>query len=761
MNGQRCAGLRLNCVCSENPVVQLLFLCIVFLSLTGLLNGCVGLVTAQPSSSSQTGSFQLSSTSISFGSVSVGKQATQSVTVTNSGKVALNITQAAVSNTQFSISGLTMPLALAVGQSSAFTVGVTPSSPGSISGTLMVTGNSGSSPVIANLSATAVAAQPQLSVGQTSINFGTVTVGSDGTASLVLSNNGSANLTISAVTASGAGFSVGGIATPKTISTGQSAQATVTFSPTAASNATGSITISSNDPTNPTLNVALSGTGSAAPVGQLSANPASLSFGSMVAGTSVQKQVVLSNSGNAAVKVSSIAVSGGAYNISGVSAPLTINPSSSVTLTVTFAPTAAGTDSGSISIASNASDSSLAVGLSGTGVAASPALTANPASLSFGSLNAGSSSSKTVTLTNSGNVSVTLSGVSVSATNFSTSGISTPLTLTAGQSTTLDVSFSPASSENVTGNITVSTSQGATAVIPISGSGVQPALTITPGTATFGNVTVGDSTSQTLQFSNSGTGTLTITQASVSGSGFSMSPLSLPISLPAGQSSSFNVEFAPQAAGAVNGTLTVASNAPGSPSVVSLSGTGVAATLTLTFSTSNLAFGNVNTGSSSALPVTVTNSGNSNVQITQISESGAGFTLSGASTPVTLTPQHSLTFNVTFEPTAAGSDSGTVTVTSNASGSPKTIVLSGAGVAPSHSVALSWTGSTSTVSGYNVYRSTTSGSSYTKINSALVTNVNYTDSTVQDGTTYYYVTTSVDSSGNESAYSNQATAVVP
>jgi fibronectin type 3 domain-containing protein len=76
-------------------------------------------------------------------------------------------------------------------------------------------------------------------------------------------------------------------------------------------------------------------------------------------------------------------------------------------------------------------------------------------------------------------------------------------------------------------------------------------------------------------------------------------------------------------------------------------------------------------------------------------------------------------------------------------------------------VTLNWTASTSTVSGYNVYRSTTNGSGYAKINSSLVSAVTYSDSTVQDGNTYYYVTTAVDSSGTESAYSNQATAVIP
>ena len=78
-----------------------------------------------------------------------------------------------------------------------------------------------------------------------------------------------------------------------------------------------------------------------------------------------------------------------------------------------------------------------------------------------------------------------------------------------------------------------------------------------------------------------------------------------------------------------------------------------------------------------------------------------------------------------------------------------------------HSVALSWNASTSTVSGYNVYRGTLSGGSYLRINSSLVAGLSYTDSTVQNTTTYYYVTTAVDNTGVESVYSNQAPAVIP
>jgi fibronectin type 3 domain-containing protein len=82
-------------------------------------------------------------------------------------------------------------------------------------------------------------------------------------------------------------------------------------------------------------------------------------------------------------------------------------------------------------------------------------------------------------------------------------------------------------------------------------------------------------------------------------------------------------------------------------------------------------------------------------------------------------------------------------------------------VQQAHSVALSWIASTSTVAGYNVYRSTVSGTQYAKVNSSLVGSLAYTDVTVFGGTLYYYVTTAVDAGGNESAHSNEVSANVP
>jgi fibronectin type 3 domain-containing protein len=78
-----------------------------------------------------------------------------------------------------------------------------------------------------------------------------------------------------------------------------------------------------------------------------------------------------------------------------------------------------------------------------------------------------------------------------------------------------------------------------------------------------------------------------------------------------------------------------------------------------------------------------------------------------------------------------------------------------------HSAALSWTASTSAVSDYNVYRGTVNGGPYTLINLSPITGLAYTDTTVQSGVTYYYVTTAVDSNGVQSVNSNQVTAIIP
>ncbi len=100
-----------------------------------------------------------------------------------------------------------------------------------------------------------------------------------------------------------------------------------------------------------------------------------------------------------------------------------------------------------------------------------------------------------------------------------------------------------------------------------------------------------------------------------------------------------------------------------------------------------------------------------------------------------------------------------ITVTGNGGGVQQNVTVT---LTVTAQVALSWTASSSPgIAGYNAYRSTTSGGPYTKLNSSLISTTSYMDLAVQDGYTYYYVTTAVNSQGQESAYSNQAVATVP
>ncbi|OLC92785.1 MAG: hypothetical protein AUH86_18395 [Acidobacteria bacterium 13_1_40CM_4_58_4] len=328
----------------------------------------------------------------------------------------------------------------------------------------------------------------------------------------------------------------------------------------------------------------------------------------------------------------------------------------------------------------------------------------------------------------------------------------TPATTTADSGSTFRVM--------VTNTAGTATSSAATLTVNPAPA---PAIQVNPTSINFGNNdVVGTTTSQPLIITNTGTATLSIAQISVSASVFSVSGFSLPLSVNAGQQKTITVAFVPTVVGPVSGTISIVSNSPTSPTPVNLSGSGIAAIYTLGINPTSLSFGSITTGTSSApQTVTITNTGNANVTISSITLS-AEYSMTGGSAPVTLSPLQSLTLSVVFNPTVAGTANGTISIASNATGSPAAVTLFGTGVTPvQHSVALTWNASTSTVSGYNVYRSTVSGSGYVKLNSSLVSVLTYTDSNVQTGTTYYYVTSAVDSGGNESIYSNQVSAAIP
>jgi Protein of unknown function (DUF1573)/Abnormal spindle-like microcephaly-assoc'd, ASPM-SPD-2-Hydin len=307
-------------------------------------------------------------------------------------------------------------------------------------------------------------------------------------------------------------------------------------------------------------------------------------------------------------------------------------------------------------------------------------LSLGAASLDFGNVTAGTSKTMTMTVSNTGTASVTVSSASISSKYFSLTAPSLPVAVLAGQSTPVSLVFSPnaAGTFNATVSITSNASNSAVSV-SLTGAGVASGqLAVNPTSESFGNVTVGTQSSQTITLTNNSGSTVNISQAAVTGTGFTLSGITIPLALNASQSTSFTVTFSPQATGSASGNVTITSNAPNPTLSMALSGTG-AGVGALGSSPTSLNFGTVTVGSNLGLSETVTNTGGSTVTISQVAVSGPGFTLSGISTPATLTAGQSANFTVTFTPASAASASGNVTVTSNGSNPTLTIALAGTG----------------------------------------------------------------------------------
>lgn len=410
--------------------------------------------------------------------------------------------------------------------------------------------------------------------------------------------------------------------------------------------------------------------------GVLTPSPSSLSFGNVQSGTSQTKNETITNTGDSALTISQIVVTGAGFSITGITAPLTLAAGDSASFTVKFAPTVDGAVTGNIAFTTDTGTVNLP--LSGDGVEAGD-VTASPTSINFGSVVIGSATSQTVTLKNTGGLNVQITAAAVTGSGFSKSGLTLPLTLTPNQSSTFSVSFAPTISGTANGNVALTISGEPELDIPLAGLGLTPAtLTANPTSLTFTNIVAGQSSTKTETITNTGGTSAQITGVAATGTGFSVSGITLPVTLGAGQNVTFNVKFAPQSAGTFTGNVAVTSNAQNSTLNIPVSGTAVAAG-NLTASPTSINFGNVILGDATSQIVTLKNTGGSNVTVTAGSISGTGFSFSGLTTPLTLTPNQSSTFSVTFDPTSAGAVSGTMSLTVTGSANIG-IPLSGTGM---------------------------------------------------------------------------------
>ena len=213
------------------------------------------------------------------------------------------------------------------------------------------------------------------------------------------------------------------------------------------------------------------------PVTGVQANPSALNFGSVATGaTSAAQTVTVSNPTGSAASVSSIAATGDFSQTNTCGSAIAAN--GSCTVSVKFAPTATGSRSGTLTV--NAGGVTNTVSLSGTGTAPGPVLNAAPAGLSFAATVVGSSAAaQSVTVTNSGTSSATVSGVSATGDFSQTNNCSA---VAVGASCTVTVGFKPTVGGARTGTLTLtSNANNSPTTVALTGSGIDSSTNIAAG----------------------------------------------------------------------------------------------------------------------------------------------------------------------------------------------------------------------------------------------------------------------------------------
>jgi len=592
------------------------------------------------------------------------------------------------------------------GRSCYVQVNFTPTATGARTATLSFKNGAGTQ--TATLTGTGVAATYALTLDPPTMTFQAQQKGVQGPVQYPwLINTGTAAITVSKITSSNTDYVVSGcVGTP--IQPNTSCQLYVYFTPTVTTADNATFTITSNAAGSP-QNITVTGSG-ASTLAAMQVSPAGYAFSSQVVSTasSTQSVQVINNSG-ATVTGIAIATSGAnasEFTISSNNCTTTLAASSQCSFNVAFKPAATGERTAAVTITDSAGTQS--VTLAGFGVAASSSVLLLQSVLQFPSETVGfSSQNQSATFENTGNSPITISSVALGGANpgdFSVN--SCPTTLNASSSCSISVGFTPTKTgaRSATVTITYSGAAGSPAAITLTGTGVAStqALEIGPAAIAFPPQVIATQSSVNpyAVLTNTGTSPVTIDSFVLGGTDkgdFTLSngcpnPGALQQG-PLNNTCQVYVYFTPLAAGSRTATLTVTDSAPGSPTVINLSGTGVAETKLVTVTPTTLVFGPQVTGTTSAQQnITVTNTGNYTVTFTNVTIT-TNYALANNCTGQ-LGPGSSCTIGVTFTPTGLTGTktiAGTVTITDNATGSPQKVALSGTGITTSSDVLLSQT----------------------------------------------------------------------
>jgi hypothetical protein len=409
--------------------------------------------------------------------------------------------------------------------------------------------------------------------------------------------------------------------------------------------------ITSDDPDESSVAVSLAGTGIEPDI----AVPASLDYGPVVTFTTATLQLQIDNLGTSTLNVSNITSDDPAFVPQQTTAA--VAPGGLALIDIEFSPLVTGPFAGTLTITSDDPDeASVAVALSGTGIEPDIAV---PVSLDFGEVGVFTTSTLQLQIDNLGTSTLNVSDISSDDPAFvpqQTTAVVAP-----GGMALIDVDFSPLVTGAIAGTLTITSDDpDAPAVaVALSGDGVVLADIQVPASLGFGSVTIITTASQQLQIDNVGTGTLDVTGISSDHPAFV--PQQTTAAVAPGGMALIDVEFTPLATGSIAGTLTITSNDPDEPSVgVPVSGVGVEPDIAVP---ATLDLGVVAVGLTGTVQLQIDNTGDGTLEVTNITSDEASFV--PQQTTVSIPPAGTALIGVDFSPTASGTATGMLTITSN------------------------------------------------------------------------------------------------
>src|SRR3989449_239941 len=639
--------------------------------------------------------------------------------MTNNGGTPLTLTSITISGAQaadFAFAAgntcLTGAGSVVRGASGTIIISFTLVATGARTATVTITDDAASSPQSVSLAGTGIV--PAVTLAPTNLAFGDQRLSTTSPAQTVtLTNSGTATLSITSIALAGSNpgdFAIAAGTTctnGATVVAGASCLLNLTFTPTAASARTATVTITDDAAGSP-QSVSLTGTGVTPPTATLSAT--SSAFGNQRVGTtSAAQNLTLTNNGGTPLNLTSITITGAQAAdfafAAGNTCPTgagSVAPGASCTISISFTPAATGARTATVTITDDAPGSPQSVSLAGMGIA--PAVTLAPTNLAFGTQRLSTTSpAQTVTLTNSGTATLSITSIALAGLNPGDFAIAAGTTCTngatvvAGASCLLNLTFTPTAASARTATVTITDdAAGSPQSVSLTGTGVTPpTATLSATSSAFGNQRVGTtSAAQNLTLTNNGGTPLNLTSITITGAQAADFAFAAGNTCPTGAGSvvpgascTISISFTPAATGARTATVTITDDAASSPQSVSLAGMGIAPAVTL--APTNLAFGDQRLSTTSpAQTVTLTNSGTATLSITSIALAGSNpgdFAIAAGTTctnGATVVAGASCLLNLTFTPTAAGTRTATVPITDDAPGSPQSVSLAGTGVTP-------------------------------------------------------------------------------